>query len=89
MAIGGSINRPKTELKRKLFKRRRVLSKGKRKKQKVIGTVLKKVSICQHLKKHGSTSNINISGKKRRKLLKQIRHVEKEKSAMEGKSNFL
>lgn len=82
MAIGGSINRPKTELKKKLFKRRRMLSKGKRKKKKVIGTVLKKAFIGQHLKKHGSTSNI-VSGKKRRKLLKQIRHVEKEKYAME------
>ncbi|XP_028811169.1 uncharacterized protein C11orf98 homolog [Denticeps clupeoides] len=87
MTYGGKINRPKTELAKKLFKRKRVLSKEKRKKHKIIGAVVDKGLITvHHLKKRSSSSraNITLSGKKRRKLLKQLGHMEKANSAMEG-----
>ncbi|XP_036376373.1 uncharacterized protein C11orf98 homolog [Megalops cyprinoides] len=86
MAPGGKINRPKTDLGKKLFKRRRVLSREKRKKHKIVGAVVDKGLITvHHLKKRSSSSraNITLSGKKRRKLIKQLQHMDKEKASME------
>nr|XP_012422617.1 PREDICTED: LBH domain-containing protein 1 isoform X2 [Odobenus rosmarus divergens] len=85
-APGGKINRPRTELKKKLFKRRRVLSRERRLKHRVIGAVIDEGLITRHhLKKRASSAraNITLSGKKRRKLLQQIRLAQKEKAAME------
>ncbi|TSZ83219.1 hypothetical protein Baya_13739 [Bagarius yarrelli] len=76
------------ELGKKLFKRRRVLTKQKRKKHRIVGAVVDEGLITKHHLKKRSTSsraNITLSGKKRRKLLKQLRHMEKEKNTMEGK----
>ncbi|XP_073727118.1 uncharacterized protein C11orf98-like [Misgurnus anguillicaudatus] len=86
MAPGGKINRPKTELGKKLFKRRRVLSREKRGKNRIIGAVIDRDIITKHhLKKRSSSSraNITLSGKKRRKLLKQLARAEKEKIVMQ------
>ncbi|XP_060758838.1 uncharacterized protein C11orf98 homolog isoform X2 [Neoarius graeffei] len=86
MAPGGKINRPKTELGKKLFKRRRLLTKQKKKKHRIVGAVVDEGLITKHHLKKRSTSsraNITLSGKKRRKLLKQLRHMEKEKAGME------
>uniref|UniRef100_UPI0037E77C76 uncharacterized protein C11orf98-like n=1 Tax=Semicossyphus pulcher TaxID=241346 RepID=UPI0037E77C76 len=83
---GGKINRPKTELGKKLFKRRRVLSKEKRKRHLIVGAVVDKGLITvHHLKKRKSSAraNITLSGKKRRKLLKQLQHMQQEKAGME------
>ncbi|XP_072309722.1 uncharacterized protein C11orf98-like isoform X1 [Eucyclogobius newberryi] len=85
-APGGKINRPKTELGRKLFKRRRVLGREKRKKHQIVGAVVDQGLITiHHLKKRKSSprANITLSGKKRRKLLKQLGHMEKEKTTMD------
>ncbi|XP_017654704.1 uncharacterized protein C11orf98 homolog [Nannospalax galili] len=85
-APGGKINRPRTELKKKLFKRRRVLSRDRRLKRQVVGAVIDEGLITRHhLKKRASSAraNITLSGKKRRKLLQQIRLAQKEKAAME------
>ncbi|XP_039403508.1 LOW QUALITY PROTEIN: uncharacterized protein C11orf98 homolog [Mauremys reevesii] len=74
------------ELKKNLFKRRRVLSKEKRRKHQITGAVVDKGLITiHHLKKRASSSraNITLSGKKRRKLMKQIRHAAKEKATMQ------
>nr|XP_020653051.1 uncharacterized protein C11orf98 homolog isoform X1 [Pogona vitticeps] len=82
----GKINRPRTELQKKLFKRRRTLSKQKRKKHRIVGAVVDEGLITvHHLKKRSSSAraNITLSGKKRRKLLKQIRHATKEKMEMQ------
>ncbi|KAI5094197.1 hypothetical protein C0J45_15921 [Silurus meridionalis] len=86
MAPGGKINRPKTELGKNLFKRRRVLTKQKRKKHRIVGAVVDEGLITKHHLKKRSTSaraNITLSGKKRRKLLKQLRHMEKEREGMD------
>jgi len=86
MSPPGGINRPKTELGKNLFKRRRVLSKQKRKKNQIVGAVVDKGLITiHHLKKRNTSprANITLSGKKRRKLLKQLRHMDKEKSSMD------
>ncbi|XP_053200010.1 uncharacterized protein C11orf98 homolog isoform X1 [Scomber japonicus] len=83
---GGKINRPKTELGKKLFKRRRVLSRDKRKKHQIVGAVVDQGLITvHHLKKRKSSprANITLSGKKRRKLIKQLQHMQQEKSGME------
>ncbi|RVE56681.1 hypothetical protein OJAV_G00223060 [Oryzias javanicus] len=83
---GGKINRPKTELGKKLFKRRRVQSRERRRKHRVVGAVVDRGLITvHHLKKRRSSarSNITLSGKKRRKLLKQLQHVHEEKAAMD------
>ncbi|CAK6981618.1 uncharacterized protein C11orf98 homolog isoform X1 [Scomber scombrus] len=83
---GGKINRPKTELGKKLFKRRRVLGRDKRKKHQIVGAVVDQGLITvHHLKKRKSSprANITLSGKKRRKLLKQLQHMQQEKSGME------
>ncbi|XP_048337598.1 uncharacterized protein C11orf98 homolog [Sphaerodactylus townsendi] len=85
-APGGKVNRPRTELKKKLFKRRRVLSKQKRKKHQIVGAVVDEGLITiHHLKKRSSSTraNITLSGKKKRKLLKQLRHITNEKAAMQ------
>ncbi|KAM9335109.1 uncharacterized protein C11orf98 homolog [Symphorus nematophorus] len=83
---GGKINRPKTELGKKLFKRRRVLSKEKRKKHQIVGAIVDQGLITvHHLKKRKSSprANITLSGKKKRKLLKQLQHLQQEKAGME------
>ncbi|XP_041636256.1 uncharacterized protein C11orf98 homolog [Cheilinus undulatus] len=83
---GGKINRPKTELGKKLFKRRRVLGREKRKKNQIVGAVVDEGLITvHHLKKRKSSprANITLSGKKRRKLLKQLQHMQQEKAGME------
>ncbi|XP_042524443.1 uncharacterized protein C11orf98 homolog [Dipodomys spectabilis] len=82
-APGGKINRPRTELKKKLFKRRPVLNRERRLKRKVLGAVIDEGLITRHhLKERASRANITLSGKKRRKLLQQIRLAQKEKAAM-------
>ncbi|XP_066579995.1 uncharacterized protein C11orf98 [Amia ocellicauda] len=86
MAPGGKINRPKTELGKKLFKRRRALTKEKRRKHKIVGAVIDKGLITiHHLKKRNSSAraNITLSGKKKRKLIKQLQHMDREKATME------
>ncbi|XP_067882022.1 uncharacterized protein C11orf98-like [Heterodontus francisci] len=75
-----------TELQRKLFKRRRVLSKEKRSKHIIVGAVIDEGLItAHHLKKRCSSkrANITLSGKKRRKLQKQIQHSQRERSVMD------
>uniref|UniRef100_A0A8B9S8F5 Uncharacterized protein n=1 Tax=Apteryx owenii TaxID=8824 RepID=A0A8B9S8F5_APTOW len=87
MGTGGKINRPRTELKKKLFKRRRVLGREKRKKRRIVGAVVDEGLITvHHLRKRLSSprANITLSGKKRRKLLKRLQHAAKEKAAMQG-----
>ncbi|XP_063074019.1 uncharacterized protein C11orf98 homolog [Engraulis encrasicolus] len=86
MAPGGKINRPKTDLGKKLFKRRRALTRDKRKKHRIIGAVVdKEITTKHHLRKRSSSAraNITLSGKKKRKLLKQLAHMDKEKSDMD------
>ncbi|TRY82721.1 hypothetical protein DNTS_018779 [Danionella cerebrum] len=81
MAPGGRINRPKTELSRNVFKRRRVLRAQKRRGHQIVGAVIDQDLITKnHLKKRSSNprSNITLSGKKRRKLIKQLNHQKKE-----------
>ncbi|XP_060885986.1 uncharacterized protein C11orf98 homolog [Labrus mixtus] len=83
---GGKINRPKTELGRNLFKRRRVLSREKRKRHLITGAVVDQGLITvHHLKKRSSSAraNITLSGKKRRKLIKQLQHMQQEKAGMD------
>ncbi|XP_068611149.1 uncharacterized protein C11orf98 homolog [Brachionichthys hirsutus] len=85
MAPGGKINRPKTELGKKLFKRRRVLGKDKRRKHQIVGAVVDQGLISiHHLKKRKSSprANITLSGKKKRKLFKQLQHMQREKASM-------
>ncbi|XP_075401715.1 uncharacterized protein C11orf98 homolog [Tenrec ecaudatus] len=85
-APGGKINRPRTELKKQLFKRRRVLTRERRRQHRVVGAVLDAgLTTRHHLKKRASSAraNITLSGKKRRKLLQQIRLAQKEKAVME------
>ncbi|XP_056384499.1 uncharacterized protein C11orf98 homolog [Hyla sarda] len=85
MAPGGKINRPKTDLQKKVFKRRRLISREKRKKHKIVGAVVDKELITvHHLRKRSSSAraNITLSGKKKRKLIKQIQHLQKEKATM-------
>ncbi|RXM34855.1 hypothetical protein EOD39_0991 [Acipenser ruthenus] len=82
----GKINRPKTELGKNLFKRRRVLKKNKRKQHKIVGAIVDKELITiHHLKKRCSSAraNITLSGKKKQKLKKQLRHMQQEKAAMD------
>nr|XP_060614245.1 uncharacterized protein C11orf98 homolog [Anolis sagrei ordinatus] len=86
MAPSGKINRPRTELRKNVCKRRRVLSKQKRKKHQIVAAIVdKELIISHHLKKQSSSAraNITLSGKKRRKLLKQISHATKEKIVMQ------
>ncbi|XP_031735172.1 uncharacterized protein C11orf98 [Anarrhichthys ocellatus] len=86
MAPGGKINRPKTELAKNVFKRRRVLSREKRKRHLIVGAVVDEGLITvHHLKKRKSSqrANITLSGKKKRKLLKQLQHMQTEKAGME------
>ncbi|KAG8146854.1 putative Chromosome 11 orf 48 protein [Naja naja] len=71
VAPSGKINRPRTELRKNLFKRRRVLNKEKRKKHRIVGAVVDKDLITVH------------HLKKRSKLLKQLRHANKEKAEMQ------
>ncbi|KAJ7987930.1 hypothetical protein DPEC_G00318350 [Dallia pectoralis] len=84
---GGKINRPKTDLGKKLFKRRRVMSRDKRKNHMKVGAVVDAgLTTIHHLKKRITSprANITLSGKKKRKLLKQLQHMEAEKAAIEA-----
>ncbi|KAM6895974.1 uncharacterized protein C11orf98 [Lycodopsis pacificus] len=86
MAPGGKINRPKTELAKNVLKRRRVLSREKRKRHMIVGAVVDEGLITiHHLKKRKSSqrANITLSGKKKRKLLKQLQHMQTDKAGME------
>ncbi|XP_073521427.1 uncharacterized protein C11orf98-like [Phyllobates terribilis] len=86
MAPGGKINRPKTDLQKSILKRRRLITREKRKKHKIVGAVVDKELITvHHLRKRSSSAraNITLSGKKKRKLIKQIRHLVKEKEVMD------
>ncbi|KAG9481365.1 uncharacterized protein C11orf98-like [Eleutherodactylus coqui] len=86
MAPGGKINRPKTALQRNVLKRRRLITREKRRKHKIVGAVVDKELITvHHLKKRSSNAraNITLSGKKKRKLIKQLKHVQKTKEAMD------
>ncbi|XP_069505211.1 uncharacterized protein [Ambystoma mexicanum] len=94
-APGGKINKPKTvprkDLGKNIFERRCVLSKRKHQKHKITGA--KNASpiedlglIATHpLKKLVSSTrdNIRVSEKQHRKLLKKIKHMEKEKASMD------
>ncbi|KAK2893186.1 hypothetical protein QQF64_035212 [Cirrhinus molitorella] len=87
MAAGAQINRPKTELAKKFYKKRRVLSREKRKKNRIVGAIIDRDIITKHHLKKRSTSsraNITLSGKKRRKLIKQLARMEKEKAFVEA-----
>jgi len=82
---GGKINRPKTELGKKLYKRRRALTREKRKRHMKVGAVVDQGLITiHHLKKRKTSprANITLSGKKRRKLIKQLQHMQQEKNGM-------
>ncbi|GCC18505.1 hypothetical protein chiPu_0020819, partial [Chiloscyllium punctatum] len=73
------------ELQKNILKRRRLLRK-KKKKRVIVGAVIDKGLITSHhLKKRCSSkrANITLSGKKKRKLQKQIRHSQRERSAMD------
>lgn len=86
MAPGGKINRPKTELQKNLLKRRRLITREKRKKHKIVGAVVDKELITvHHLRKRSSSAraNITLSGKKKRKLIKQLQHLQKTKDKMD------
>ncbi|MEE6465221.1 hypothetical protein FKM82_006493 [Ascaphus truei] len=89
MAPGGKINRPKTHLQKNLLKRRRVLTREKRRKHRVTGAIVDEgLTTANHLRKRSSSAraNITLSGKKRRKLLKQFQHLQREKEGMEVES---
>ncbi|XP_060706356.1 uncharacterized protein C11orf98 homolog [Hemiscyllium ocellatum] len=89
MAPGGKIdriNRLRSELQGNILKRRRLLKKEKKKKRVIVGAVIDKGLITSHhLKKRCSSkrANITLSGKKKRKLQKQIRHSQREQLAMD------
>ncbi|KAL0964903.1 hypothetical protein UPYG_G00274180 [Umbra pygmaea] len=79
---GGKINRPKTELGRSLLKRRRVLRHEKRKKHlRLKAGVNAGLTTTQLLKKINSNlrANVILSGKKKRKLHKHLKHANPEK----------
>ncbi|XP_053553026.1 uncharacterized protein C11orf98 homolog [Bombina bombina] len=91
MAPGGKINRPKSDLQKSILKRRRVKTREKHRKNKVIGAIVDKELItAHHLRKRSSSAraNITLSGKKKRKLIKQIQHLQKEKGKMDGEEVF-
>ncbi|XP_062368062.1 uncharacterized protein C11orf98 homolog [Cinclus cinclus] len=62
MGIGGKINRPRTELRKKLFKRRRELARGRRQKRRSASV---------------SAVPAPLWGKRRRKELKRLRGAAK------------
>ncbi|XP_077565830.1 uncharacterized protein C11orf98 homolog [Stigmatopora nigra] len=85
-APGGKINRPKTDLGKNLFKRRRVLSRQRRKKNQIVGAVVDQGLITRHhLMKRNTNprANITLSGKKKRKLIKRLQHLRNDKARME------
>ncbi|KAM7105316.1 uncharacterized protein C11orf98-like [Molossus nigricans] len=84
-APGGKISRPRTELKKKLFKRWRVLNREPRLKHQVVGAVIDEGLTTRPPLKRVSSARASItpSGKKRRKLLQQMRLAQQEKAAME------
>ncbi|KAM7028208.1 uncharacterized protein C11orf98 homolog [Acridotheres tristis] len=62
MGIGGKINRPRTELRKKLFKRRRELARGRRQKRRSVSVL---------------SVSAPLWGKRRRKELKRRRGAAK------------
>ncbi|XP_032939430.1 uncharacterized protein C11orf98 homolog [Catharus ustulatus] len=62
MGIGGKINRPRTELRKKLFKRRRELARGRRQKRRSVSV---------------PAAPVPLWGKRRRKELKRLRGAAK------------
>ncbi|XP_056366387.1 uncharacterized protein C11orf98 homolog [Oenanthe melanoleuca] len=62
MGIGGKINRPRTELRKKLFKRRRELARGRRQKRRSLSVPAVPAPLW---------------GKRRRKELKRLRGAAK------------
>lgn len=83
---GGKINKPRTELGRNLCKRRRVQGKQKRRRHLIVGAVIDAgLTTVHHLRKRltSQRANITLSGKKKRKLLKQLAHMQREKAAMD------
>ncbi|XP_038671697.1 uncharacterized protein C11orf98 homolog isoform X2 [Scyliorhinus canicula] len=86
MVHGGQSNPPKSESRGNVLKGRRVSRKEKRKKPLIVGAVVDQgLTTIHHLKKRCSSkrANITLSGKKKRKLQKQIRHSQRERSAMD------
>ncbi|KAM4617951.1 uncharacterized protein C11orf98 homolog [Discoglossus pictus] len=86
MAPGGKINRPKTDLQKSILKRRRVIQREKHRKRKIVGAVVdKELTTANHLRKRSTSAraNITLSGKKKRKLIKQLQHLHKEKGKMD------
>ncbi|XP_072331920.1 uncharacterized protein C11orf98-like [Scyliorhinus torazame] len=86
MVGAGDSNPPTAESRGHVLKRRRVSRKEKRKKPLIVGAVVDQGLITvHHLKKRCSSkrANITLSGKKKRKLQKQIRHSQRERSAMD------
>ncbi|CAI9624148.1 unnamed protein product [Staurois parvus] len=86
MAPGGKINRPKTDLQKNLLKQRRLIRREKRRKHKIVGAIVDKELITvHHLRKRSSSAraNITLSGKKKRKLVKQLQHLQKAKEQMD------
>ncbi|KAM8910460.1 uncharacterized protein C11orf98 isoform 2-T2 [Spinachia spinachia] len=72
------------ELGKNLFKRRRVLGREKRKRHLIVGAVVDRGLITvHHLKKRTASqrANITLSGKKKRKLIKQLQHMQRDKTA--------
>uniref|UniRef100_A0A2K6BSZ2 Uncharacterized protein n=1 Tax=Macaca nemestrina TaxID=9545 RepID=A0A2K6BSZ2_MACNE len=90
-APGGKINRPRTELKKKLFKRRRVLNRERRLRHRVVGAVIDQGLITRHhLKKRASSARAHtllLSGKKRRKSSSRVAaFCPGKEQAMEGEA---
>ncbi|GAB0202036.1 hypothetical protein GRJ2_002669200 [Grus japonensis] len=71
MGIGGKINRPRTELKKKLFKRRRVLARGGRQQKRRLRSVSRDKAPP-------------LWGKRRRKMLKRLRVAARQGLEAEG-----
>ncbi|XP_063084349.1 uncharacterized protein C11orf98 homolog isoform X2 [Cavia porcellus] len=59
MAPGGKINRPRTELKRKLFKRRRLLGRARRLRRRVVGAVVDAGLTTRHHLRKRATPQVN------------------------------
>nr|XP_061809615.1 uncharacterized protein C11orf98 homolog [Nerophis lumbriciformis] len=83
---GGKINRPKTELSKRLFKRRRVLGRHKKKKKNGNAGVVPDRGLVTVRRLEMRNAAVTLSGKKRRKLLKRLRRLRNDKVGTEGES---
>ncbi|XP_057710493.1 MANSC domain-containing protein 1 isoform X2 [Corythoichthys intestinalis] len=81
---GGKINRPKTELSKRLFKRRRVLGRHKKKKKNGNAGVVPDRGLVTVRRLEMRNAAVTLSGKKRRKLLKRLRRLRNDKVGTEG-----